>query len=261
MGEEIGTYGKPKATGQPGHPRARRRFLTQIATGALGVLALPVVHDATDGLTHGPRTTTRSPGKASTVHSARDRARAMVLSQRLGPDGLPVGSVAGAFIGTEGRTVLVGVAEPPVGVIRVKVTGHTEVWARGRRAEGDVSACRAGDRVNIGTYFAGRMRVATYINVNGLAYWAKVTNVGSGSLTAAPYYGGSAWEPIAVSMSRWSTVYSRDPDVPPVHGRGAAKAMLNPGDSIHMTCLGSSPQPNPKAIWGVTIHQLRGSVQ
>ncbi len=259
MGEEIGTYGNPKAAGQPGHSRARRRFLSEIATGALGVLALPAVRDAADGLTHAPRA--RSSGEASTVRGARDRPRAVSLSQRLGPDGLPDGSVAGAFIGTEGRTVLVGVAEPPVGVIRVKVTGHTEVWARGRRAEGDVSACRAGDRVNIGTYFAGRVRVATYINVNGLAYWAEVTNVGSDSLTAAPYYGGRAWEPIAVSMNRWSTVYSRDPDVPPAHGRGAGKALLSPGDSIHMTCLGSSPQPNPKAIWGVTIHQLPGSVQ
>ena len=261
MGEEIGTYGKPKATGQPGHPRARRRFLTEIATGALGVLALTAVRDATDGLTHGPRTTTHSPGKASAVHAAHDGPRIVSLSQRLGPDGLPDASVAGAFIGTEGRIVLVGVAEPPVGVIRVKVTGHTEVWARGRRAEGDVSACRAGDRVNIGTYFAGRLRVATYINVNGLAYWAEITNVGSDSLTAVPYYGGRAWEPIAVPMSQWSTVYSRDPDIPPAHGRGAAKALLSPGDSIHMTCLGSSPQPNPKAIWGVTIHQLHGSVQ
>lgn len=251
MRREIDRQSTPEVTNQSSHPRSRRSFLTEIAAGTLGIAALPGLRDLAEvqHVAHRDVPMSRQAGRRNHVS----------LRELLGPDGLPRGSVAGSFLGTKGRMVLVGVTDPPVGVIRVRMTGRTEVWAHGSRAEGDVSACRPGDRLNIGTYFAGNaQRVAIYINANALAYWAETTKVSDKSLTAVPDYSDTSSEPMRVWMIPWSTVYSRDPDIPPAHGEGAAKALLNPGDGIHMTCLGSSHGPYPETLWGVSINQLTG---
>lgn len=238
---------------ESGQLRDRRRFLQAIATGTLGVAVLPAVRQAGSARADGKA------WRASAAPSAPGGPRRLTFAERLGPDGLPVGGVAGTFIGTEGSTVLVGITSPPVGVIRVGLTGMTSVLARGSIVQGNVSGCQPGDRVNIGTYFStDAQRVAEYINANAFAYWAQVTQVSDTSLTAIPYYAGSAWPAISALTIPETTVYSRDADVPPAHGTSAAESILAVGDGIHMTGLGSSGGPNPDTLWTVTIHQLGG---
>jgi hypothetical protein len=227
----------------PGSPFDRRKLLAGMATGTLGLVAVPGVR----GLA-GPAAAAASTGNGQ-------RPGATGLSARLAKDGLLVGSVAGTYIGTDGDAVLIGV-DAAIAVVRVRITRDTRVSAAGVIVNGDVSRCKTGDRANVGTIFDDKgQRVAEYLYTNGMAYWGDVAAVDARSLTVTPYWAGKEWADVRMLTIPETTVYPLDGSGAK-HGVGAAAAVLRRGDeNIHVTCLADSPGPNPGKMWAVTIHQ------
>jgi hypothetical protein len=179
---------------------------------------------------------------------------------RLGKDGLPVGSVAGMLIGTDGKSILVDTG-PQTGVVHIQLTALTEVNAGGEVVFGSVSNVNSGDRIVVGTYFGDDSgRVATWAHANMLAYWAKVTELRDSGLTVLPI----RWDtkepvmsrPVEMSAMKETTVYST---AGVAVGLGAAKALLRPGDGTHIFATAEFPGPsNHGTVWAKTINQWTG---
>lgn len=220
-----------------GHGEAdlsRRRFLAGLTTTTVGfaTLAAADAFAAAAGVGElGP--TSEGPSR---------------ITMRLGKDGLPMRSVAGTYVGTEGPSILVGV-DQSVGVVRVLITGETEVCAQGEIVKGDVSLCHPGDRINVGTRFHDNgVRIANWLYTNGFAMVAEVTAVSSGSFVARPEYDVPTSD-IKVLLTKYTSVYGRGAGVP-------APQPLEVGDYVHLTGLAATPDPQPSTLWGVTIHQM-----
>ncbi len=224
------------------HSINRRQLLSGMATTTLGLVALP----GGRGLAAVTETNDSTPP---------DRPGTISISARLAKDGLPIGSVAGTYVGADRDFVLIGV-DAPAGVVRARITKQTKVTSGGVIAYGDVSHCNVGDRAHVGTVIdPSGIRVAEYLFTNGMAYWADVVDVGDQSLTVAPYAAGTYWPAVTMLTIPWTTVYPRGGGSG-VTGIGAAREVLQADNEyIHVTCIADEPGLEPATMWAITIHQ------
>ena len=183
-----------------------------------------------------------------TIVDTGEHPEKRVLFGSYGPDGLPVSSISGTYVGADGSAIVVSVKEGTQEVT-VVYSGSTEVLAHGYIKRGDVSQCEVGDFVQLGTFIDMHgQRHADYVNANPLATWGLVRDVTEDQIGLDISW-GSWWQSGMAQIMPYTRIYAL--------GSFTAEgtAVLAAGDTVYFTAMLDSPTTEWSECWAVQIRQ------